>query len=131
MAATTKTTDDVDEIAPTPTQIAQPPFQPVTTIYDEAADVRRLVPSPEYNWTPAPVDPTEADIARAEQRLAREEAEANGEPYELPDGTVVQTTPEGLAEQNAKAAEEQAKAEAEANQQTTTTKTTKSTTTKS
>ncbi len=122
MAATTKTKDapdDVDVIAPTPTEIAQPPFQPVTTIEDEKAGVRRLVPSPEYGWTPAPIDPTDADIERAEQRLAREEAEANGEPYELPDGTVVQTTPEGLAEQNAKAAEEQAKAEAEANQTTT------------
>lgn len=118
MAATTKTTDDT-EIAPTPTEIAQPPFQPVTTIEDEKAGVRRLVPSPEYNWTPAPTDPTDAEVARAEQRLEREEAEANGEPYELPDGTVVQTTPEGLAEQNAKAAEEQAKADAEANQLTT------------
>ena len=114
----TDTTDNVDEIAPTPTEIAQPPFQPVSSIPDENAGVRRLVPSPEYGWTPAPVDPSDADVARAEQRLEREEAEANGEPYELPDGTVVQTTPEGLAEQNAKAAEEQAKADAEANQQT-------------
>ena len=128
MATSTKSsTRDVDEPeapAPTPTEIAQPPFQPVSTIEDEKAGVRRLVPSPEYGWTPAPVDPSDADVAKAEQRLAREEAEANGEPYELPDGTVVQTTPEGQAEANAKAAEEAAKAEAEANK-TSTAKTSK------
>lgn len=118
MATSTKTrdVDEPDAPAPTPTEIAQPPFQPVSSIEDEKAGVRRLVPSPEYGWTPAPVDPSDADVAKAEQRLAREEAEANGEPYELPDGTVVQTTPEGQAEANAEAAEQAQKAELEAQQ---------------
>lgn len=116
MASTkTQEVDQPEELAATPTEIAQPPFVPVSTIEDEKAGVRRLVPSPEYGWVPAPVDPSEADLAKAEQRLAREDAEAAGEPYELPDGTVVQTTPEGQAEANAQAAEEQAKTEAEAN----------------
>jgi hypothetical protein len=118
MATSTKTRD-VDESeapAPTPTQIAQPPFVPVVTIEDEASGVRRLLPSPDPGWRPAPVDPSDLDVARAEQRLAREEAEANGEPYELPDGTVVQTTPEGKAEAEAEAAKEAEEAELKAQQ---------------
>lgn len=114
MATSTKTTDDVDVIAPTPTEIAQPPFVPVTTIEDPNNGVRRILPSPDPGYRPAPVDPSDKDVERAEQRLAREEAEANGESYELPDGTVVETTPEGKAEAEAKAEEEQLKEEQKA-----------------
>ncbi len=110
--AATKTTDDTDVIAPTPTEIAQPPFVPVTTIEDpNHENVRRLLPSPDPGYRPAPVDPSDKDVERAEQRLAREEAEANGESYELPDGTVVETTPQGKAEAEAKAEEERLKEE--------------------
>ena len=113
--AATKTTDDTDVIAPTPTEIAQPPFVPVTTIEDpNHENVRRLLPSPDPGYRPAPVDPSDKDVERAEQRIAREEAEAAGESYTLPDGTEVQTTPEGKAEAEAKAEEDAAKAEQKA-----------------
>jgi hypothetical protein len=67
--------DQVAENA-TPTEIFQPagPTQHVVT---DTAGVDRVIPvANDDGWRPAPVDPSEEDVARAEKREARLEAEA-------------------------------------------------------
>lgn len=109
---TTTSTASADQIAETPLTIDQPPFVPQTTIPDERAGVRRVSVGVDPSWRPAPVDPEPEDLKRAERRLEREQAEADGTSYKLEDGTEVHTTPEGKAEAEAKQREVDRKAKA-------------------